>query len=398
VIAVAAGQEFSVALLKNGTVVAWGSNSYGQLGDGNTEKSKTPVAVKGLTGVTAISVGAGGSHSLALLGSGTIVAWGNNQFGQLGDGTEENSDVPVAVSGLSGVSAISAGGRHSLARMANGTVEAWGSDELEQLGDGTTKNSPLPKAVAGVSGVTGIAAGGYHSLTFSAPTPPEFGRCVKLAKGVKGLYSTAGCTAAATAEKFGYEWQQGPGAKAGFTTKFKEATSVALETVGKKRISCTGETGKGEYSGLKSVGHVALTLTGCELMGQKCATTGFAAGEIVTNTLEGELGWENKAKKAVALDLLAAVSGQPVAAFTCSAAAVSIRGSVLVKLGAGKMSATETVKYSGTAGKQKPEHFEGGLKDVLETSFSEGGSFEQTALTLTAVRTSEEKIETNWFS
>jgi alpha-tubulin suppressor-like RCC1 family protein len=400
VIAVAAGESFSLALLKGGTVEAWGYNAQGELGDGKTERSTVPVAVSGLAEVKAISAGTGtGLQSLALLGDGTVRAWGSNVYGQLGDGTTEDKHVPVAVSGLSGVSAVAAGTYHSLALLGNGTVMAWGNNSYHQLADGTAEDKHLPNAVAGVSGVTGIGAGGYHSLTFTAPTPPEFGRCVKLAKGVKGRYSTAGCTSSATAEKFGFEWEQGPGAKAGFTTKFKAATSVALETVGKKRIACTGETGKGEYTGLKSVGHVALTLTGCELPGQKCTTGGFAAGEIVTNTLEGELGWENKAKKAVALDLLAAVSGQPVAAFTCGAAAVSISGSVLVKVAAGKTSATETLKYSGTAGKQKPEHFEGGPRDVLETSFKEGlPPFEQTALLLTAVRTAEENIEENWFA
>jgi alpha-tubulin suppressor-like RCC1 family protein len=188
VIAIAAGEQFSLALLKDGTVRSWGYNGYGNLGDGTTEKREMSVAVSGLGGVKAISVAGGGLHSLALLGSGTVEAWGNNGFGQLGDGTTEHKHVPVPVSGPSGVSAIAAGGRHSLALLGNGTVQAWGSDELEQLGDGMTKNSPLPKGVAGVTGVTGLAAGGYHSLTFTAPA----GRCatntgtVKLSPGLSG--------------------------------------------------------------------------------------------------------------------------------------------------------------------------------------------------------------------
>ncbi len=94
-----------------------------------------PVAVSGLNGVTAIAAGLG--HSLALLSNGTVMAWGSNEYGELGDRTKTESDVPVAVSGLSGVTAIAAGGIHSLALLSNGTVMAWGSNVFGELGDGT---------------------------------------------------------------------------------------------------------------------------------------------------------------------------------------------------------------------------------------------------------------------
>jgi alpha-tubulin suppressor-like RCC1 family protein len=173
---------FSLALLNQGTVVAWGENELGQLGDGThtgpetcgrkgrveVERietkpcSATPVGVSGLSGVSAVA--AGGAHSLALLSNGTVMAWGYNGQGQLGDGTTTNRDLPVAVSGLSGVTAISAGAVHSLAVLSNGTVMAWGANEWGQLGDGTTKNRHAPVAVSGLSGVTAISAGGYESL------------------------------------------------------------------------------------------------------------------------------------------------------------------------------------------------------------------------------------------
>ena len=178
----AAGGAHSLALLSNGTVMAWGENLYGQLGDGThsgptacvyfvgvhyegedfSPCSATPVAVSGLSGVTAIAAGDG--HSLALLSNGTVMAWGLNSSGQLGDGTTENSDVPVAVSGLSGVIGISAGSGQSLALLSNGTVMAWGANEWGQLGDGTTKDRHKPVAVSGLSGVTAVSAGGGHSL------------------------------------------------------------------------------------------------------------------------------------------------------------------------------------------------------------------------------------------
>jgi alpha-tubulin suppressor-like RCC1 family protein len=116
------------------SVLAWGANQGGQLGDGATERSDVPVGVSGLSGVTAVSGGA--DFSLALLSDGTVMAWGENGFGELGDGsTEEKSDVPVAVSGLSEVTAIAAGGNHSLALLRNGTVVAWGEGSWGQLGN-----------------------------------------------------------------------------------------------------------------------------------------------------------------------------------------------------------------------------------------------------------------------
>ncbi len=163
VTAVAAGGDHSLALLANATVVAWGDNSFGQLGDESTVTSDEPVAVTGLTGVEAIAAGA--DHSLALLNNGTVMAWGDNESGQLGIGSsQETSEVPVAVKGLTGVKAISAGGDHSLALLSNGTVMAWGENESGELGDGTTKMTTAPVAVKGLTGVVAISAGHDFSL------------------------------------------------------------------------------------------------------------------------------------------------------------------------------------------------------------------------------------------
>jgi alpha-tubulin suppressor-like RCC1 family protein len=163
VTAVAAGGRHSLALLANGTVVAWGANGLGQLGDGGTTESSVPVAVQGLSGVQAISAGA--SHSLALLTNGTVMAWGDNESGQLGIGSSvEDSEVPVAVEGLTGVKAISAGADYSLALLTNGTVMAWGENESGQLGTGNTKSSNAPVAVKRLTGVSAISAGGEFSL------------------------------------------------------------------------------------------------------------------------------------------------------------------------------------------------------------------------------------------
>ncbi|MEX2238955.1 MAG: RCC1 repeat-containing protein, partial [Dehalococcoidia bacterium] len=163
--AVAAGFRHSLALLSDGTVMSWGADTSGQLGNGATTGDQaSPVAVSGLSSVKAVAGGA--SHTLALLSDGTVMSWGNDGNGQLGNGaTTGDQAAPVAVSGLSGVRAIAAGIYHSLALLSDGTVMSWGADTSGQLGNGaTTGNQAAPVAVSGLSGVKAIAGGGTHSL------------------------------------------------------------------------------------------------------------------------------------------------------------------------------------------------------------------------------------------
>ncbi len=163
---VSAGNQHSLALKSDGTVWAWGSNWGGQLGDGTTNRSLTPIQVTALTDVQAIS--AGGWHSLALMEDGTVWAWGANRRGQLGDGSTSDKHTPVRVSGLTNVQAISAGAMHSLALKEDGTVWAWGANWTGQLGDGTGGNrddySSFPVQVIGLTNVQAISAGDGHSL------------------------------------------------------------------------------------------------------------------------------------------------------------------------------------------------------------------------------------------
>ena len=160
-VAVAGGLRHNLAVMKDGTVWAWGDNLYGPLGDGTTTRSLVPVQVKNLSGVTAVA--AGWDHSLGLKSDGTVWAWGRNGSGQLGNGTTTNSSLPVRVSNLSGVIAIAAGASHSLALKSDGTVWAWGNNGEGELGNGT-KNSSVPVQVKNLAGVTAIAAGSSHSL------------------------------------------------------------------------------------------------------------------------------------------------------------------------------------------------------------------------------------------
>jgi alpha-tubulin suppressor-like RCC1 family protein len=159
--AVSAGSRQSLALLKDGTVMAWG-----EFPGNGTAKSLVPVAVSGLSGVLAIAAGGGGfDYSLALLEDGKVMAWGNGTSGQLGNGSTNTSEVPVEVTGLSeGATAIAAGEAHSLALLKNGTVMSWGVNGAGELGNGGEAQSSVPVAVSGLSEVTAVAAGGYHGL------------------------------------------------------------------------------------------------------------------------------------------------------------------------------------------------------------------------------------------
>jgi alpha-tubulin suppressor-like RCC1 family protein len=158
VTAVAAGAQHGLALLSNGTVMAWGDNEAGQLGDGTQSNSDVPVAVHGLSEVAAIATDQ--DSSLALLRNGTVMSWGYNGGGALGQGSDESQDLPAPVSGLTNAKAIVGNGESNLALLADGTVVSWGENIFGELGDGTMVASLVPVAVSGLSDVRAIAGGG----------------------------------------------------------------------------------------------------------------------------------------------------------------------------------------------------------------------------------------------
>jgi len=164
VAAVAAAAEHTCALTTAGGVKCWGFNFYGELGDGTTDSRDAPVNVVGLTsGVAAIA--AGGEHTCALTTAGGVKCWGFNGDGELGTGTTINHSTPVNVSGLStGVSSITIADAHTCAVTTAGGAKCWGENAFGEIGDGSLTNRLTPVNVSGLtSGVRAIGGGANHT-------------------------------------------------------------------------------------------------------------------------------------------------------------------------------------------------------------------------------------------
>ncbi|MBN1430548.1 MAG: hypothetical protein JXB07_19410 [Anaerolineae bacterium] len=214
---VSAGLSHSIILLTDGHVWGWGDNAYDQLGNGAKRRMITPVLLQGLHNICMIEAGsnhavaldargfvwtwgqygtyrtylldqgnsivlrfpeptmlpelsnivmvaAGNHHSLALDNHGRVWAWGQNGYGQLGDGTVNAAKVPIQVGGLDNVVAISAGALHSLALKSDGTVWGWGNNIMKQLGSSPDKEILNPRKIEGVENIVQISGGFGHSV------------------------------------------------------------------------------------------------------------------------------------------------------------------------------------------------------------------------------------------
>ncbi len=179
VAAIAEGGGFSLALERDGTVWSWGGNLDGELGlgqvgpNGGTDYSAHPHPARLTALGNVVAIAAGDSHALALTADGHVWAWGEGFRGALGLGgdpqsTTDNQPVPVPVPGLAGIKAIAAGSQTSLALATDGGVWAWGDNEDGEVGDGTTADRSSPRRVAGLSAIAAIAAGGHHDVALDA--------------------------------------------------------------------------------------------------------------------------------------------------------------------------------------------------------------------------------------
>ena len=184
IVQIAAGADHSLALDSGGALYAWGSNAYGQLGNGTTTNSSVPVAVKiagtPLAGKTIVQIAAGANHNMVLASDGTVYTWGWNYHGQLGNNTKTNSNTIVALQTIGTPIAgkkivkIAAGQGHSLALTDDGMVYTWGRNDTGQLGNNATTDAMLPVAVT-VTGtpmsnktIVEIASGARHSLAIDS--------------------------------------------------------------------------------------------------------------------------------------------------------------------------------------------------------------------------------------
>lgn len=176
--AIMAGEHENYALRSDGTVWSWGGNFAGQLGNGTYTNTTSPVQVSGLVSVTAL--GGRGYHTLAIRSDGTVWAWGWNEYGELGHDTSGShcpyglaltcSNVPVQVIGVSNPLTVTGGGFFSLALMPDHTLLGWGRNSHGELGNGSfTVSQTVPVQVSNVlSNVTNVSAGWFHAVALTS--------------------------------------------------------------------------------------------------------------------------------------------------------------------------------------------------------------------------------------
>ena len=158
---VTAGDFHSCALIDDGSIRCWGFGGRGELGHGSWASSSTPVTVAGITDATSITQGL--AHTCALLPDASATCWGYNLWGSVGDGTTTNRNAPVPVVGLAPAAQLSAGGDTTCALDPSGVARCWGRNGNGQLGDGTTTGRTTPVEVVGLGAVAEIDPGRYHT-------------------------------------------------------------------------------------------------------------------------------------------------------------------------------------------------------------------------------------------
>lgn len=166
IIKVEAGYDHNMALKEDGTVWTWGNNGYGELGDGTQNTiPKNPVQVKGLSDI--ITIDAGDNFSFAVKKDGTVWAWGRNDYSQLGDGDSSNKNTPEQIEGLSGIVDIACGSSFAIALKNDGTVWIWGLN-FGNLGLGSSSPTVSHPVEVNISNVISIKTGSHHTLALKS--------------------------------------------------------------------------------------------------------------------------------------------------------------------------------------------------------------------------------------
>jgi alpha-tubulin suppressor-like RCC1 family protein len=357
VVAIDAGDSFSVAVKKDGSVWTWGNNASGELGNGTLgTDSSVPHQVNTLgpsatNPVTAIS--AGSAFVVALKKNGAVVAWGNNASGELGNNLTTDSLNPVNVTGLgagSGVSSLAAGSAHVVALRSTGALLAWGHNASGQLGDGTTTDHHVPETLS-ITHVTHVVAGGAHTIIFRAAlittlTPNT---------GVAGTHIAVAGTGFGTSEQV----------KVFYQTNIASPTQVqvcAVTTSSTGGFSCSSSTTVIPTTNTGSAGAHALIAVGTA-SGLR-ATTNFVLrptvgvspssgppGTVVTVT--GSRFKPGETVTVLYLTKLASPSTQPLCTATASATGTISCGATIPTTNAGPIgvhSMTATGSATKTAG------------------------------------------------
>src|SRR3989339_893222 len=170
-VAISAGYQHTIALKSDGTLWAWGSNGYGQLGDDTTTERLFPTQIG--TDMTWVTVSAGNNHTIALKSDGTLWAWGLNDNGQLGDVTATQRTSPTKIGTDTNWVAVSAGGAHTIAIKSDGTLWGWGNNSNGQLGLGyATTSYPYaitpPTKIGTDTNWVAVSAGEAHTIALKS--------------------------------------------------------------------------------------------------------------------------------------------------------------------------------------------------------------------------------------